>query len=1105
MKQGNVLSESKPIAGRISHSSRNILPPALRDFVEKNTQPTRMSEKPRFMLKTTSQERGKLIGQKQTMSRQSNRPENALTESEYQMGTYSSRATLNAHKRENSRESNGYTSLTKLLEKRDLKGFVTPTTTNTANNSDTCAFGRPKQNASAPHELGTKFGSGKGERLSLTEKLNRNAQRNSLSRGKQSKPTNFLAANFEPVKMNQDFERVGGEYNLWNAQERESAPILLTKANFMNYQDKRFELSGKASGSKQISADRSEGNLLSGRGHKRELSNGKGSQQFLQAPVTRETQQLVVKQEPLPSSQHQRTNSRTRAPQRNPFQAEFEEVFMACRERKFEVLKTMLRILDCKAPQNSLDEIINRKDEDGMCLVHYAVQNRHKELLIFLQSRHADFDVQDTNGITPLMMLATSSWPEGHKIVVECTQHPNKQDNYGSTALHYAVVKKNLELITDLLDSRKEIEVRRKNNEGDQPIDLADTALLIRLESMFKKYERARSEKIFETDSFERNRSINSILNSENFSNWNLEEDNNQNSQATPKAVNKDGGSTPKKMRDSKEDLQCGLKRTNSNNFLNLNQPLQNKNATEALAPENSTQRGFSKTRKLDNDHATGKTVEAVNALTERNAPALPKLTIETQQLNSKAANSARSLKSPMSGGKSDFLNKLAIVTSSASAKAKNQQPKAQLFAKRVNPEICGNDIQEPSKQQNQAFAKQSLTAYLAAQKQTPAKPAFNFNKNVKLGLPSVDDIYHKSEQSTAQAERLSVPVNFGIKKPRPIQSTNDGSIESTLFEGQIDLNSFIVHTIIGTGSFGKVYLVQKKNSSHFYALKSLSKEQIFKNNLTRYAMTERNVLRSISHPFIVKLRYSFQNSKNLFLVMDYMPGGDLGFYLQRDEKFSERRAKVYTAEIILAISELHRHNIIFRDLKPDNLLLDQDGHIMLSDFGLSKENVRHENNEKSFCGTFAYLAPEMVKKTGHGKSMDWYLLGTLVYEMVTGVPPYYSENKDELFENIKNANLKFPCIISADLKDLIMRLLERDPKKRIKEADIKTHPWFKDINWDDVYNRRLVPPKPHIEKRQLSQVKPDDEIYRGQDSDKNGISHWTFVENYDHETLNNA
>lgn len=153
------------------------------------------------------------------------------------------------------------------------------------------------------------------------------------------------------------------------------------------------------------------------------------------------------------------------------------------------------------------------------------------------------------------------------------------------------------------------------------------------------------------------------------------------------------------------------------------------------------------------------------------------------------------------------------------------------------------------------------------------------------------------------------------------------------------------------------------------------------------------------SHPFIVQLLYAFQTTDRLFLVSDYASGGDLSQYLEIESIFPESKAKLYITEIVLALEALHSANIIYRDLKPDNVLMDSDGHVMLTDFGLSRENVKKsDNGAKSFCGSYAYLAPEMVKKKGHGKTVDWYLLGVILYEMLTGLPPYYADDKEELF-----------------------------------------------------------------------------------------------------------
>lgn len=215
-----------------------------------------------------------------------------------------------------------------------------------------------------------------------------------------------------------------------------------------------------------------------------------------------------------------------------------------------------------------------------------------------------------------------------------------------------------------------------------------------------------------------------------------------------------------------------------------------------------------------------------------------------------------------------------------------------------------------------------------------------------------------------------------------------------SLEEERIGPSNFLCHALLGKGSFGEVYLVEKRNTKTLYAMKVLSKDKIMGQNLVKYAMTERNVLSITNHPFIVKLNYAFQTTDKLFLILDYCPGGDLAEHLARENRFSEERAKIYLCEIVLALEDLHKRDIIFRDLKPDNVVLDPIGHAMLTDFGLSKEGVMDSRSAKSFCGSIAYLAPEMLKRSGHGKAVDWYLLGVLFYEMLIGIPPYFTNNK---------------------------------------------------------------------------------------------------------------
>jgi protein-serine/threonine kinase len=309
----------------------------------------------------------------------------------------------------------------------------------------------------------------------------------------------------------------------------------------------------------------------------------------------------------------------------------------------------------------------------------------------------------------------------------------------------------------------------------------------------------------------------------------------------------------------------------------------------------------------------------------------------------------------------------------------------------------------------------------------------------------------------------------------------------------------------LGKGSFGEVYLVQKLDTMKLYAMKILKKDKILGQNLVKYALTERNVLSYVKHPFIVGLNYAFQTSDKLFLILDYCPGGDLGWHLQREKRFSEYRARIYMAEVILALEELHRRNIIFRDLKPDNVLLDEEGHALLTDFGLSKENIHENNSAKSFCGSVAYLAPEILMRMGHGKAVDWYLLGVLMYEMLVGQPPYFSPNKEQLFHNIQRGKLKLPAFVSQEARSLLIevrtkQLLQRDPTKRLGSSkrgaeDIKEHRFFYGVNWEAVARRELRPPIPPRPNLNLGSI-TSEKIYGSvsQSGGENHINGWSFV-----------
>ncbi|SBT50397.1 rac-beta serine/threonine protein kinase, putative [Plasmodium ovale wallikeri] len=275
---------------------------------------------------------------------------------------------------------------------------------------------------------------------------------------------------------------------------------------------------------------------------------------------------------------------------------------------------------------------------------------------------------------------------------------------------------------------------------------------------------------------------------------------------------------------------------------------------------------------------------------------------------------------------------------------------------------------------------------------------------------------------------------------------------------------SFNFLKVIGKGSYGKVLLVKHVKNNKLYAMKILRKENIISRNQLEHTKIERNVLKCVSHPFIVKMYYAFQTSKKLYFILEYCPGGELFFHLSKLREFAEDAAKFYSSEIILALQYLHQLNIIYRDLKPENVLLDEHGHIRLTDFGLSKEGITDSNSARSLCGTPEYLAPEIINQTGHGKAVDWWSLGIMLYEMLTGNLPFNSINRNILFERIKYETLTYPSTLSSTAVDLLKKLFEKNPKKRLGSGvtdaeEIKSHPFFKNVNWDDVLSKRVKPP----------------------------------------------
>ena len=306
---------------------------------------------------------------------------------------------------------------------------------------------------------------------------------------------------------------------------------------------------------------------------------------------------------------------------------------------------------------------------------------------------------------------------------------------------------------------------------------------------------------------------------------------------------------------------------------------------------------------------------------------------------------------------------------------------------------------------------------------------------------------------------------------------------DSTIKEG-ITFNSFEILNLLGIGSFGKVCKVRMKKTGKIYAMKILNKNFLIKHKLLRNAITECNILKKASSPFIISLHYAFQTLENLYMIIDYCPGGDLGTLIQI-RFFEENESKFYIAELILAIDYLHSNNILYRDLKPENILINSDGHIKLADFGLAIENAK-EGRINSFCGSPSYLSPEMIQKRESTKASDIYGIGAVLYEMMSGYTPFYGNDLRTLYTNIVKKKLLFPEYFSDNAKDLLKKLLEKNPEKRIDLDDIKKHKFFKGIDWNELELKNIKPPLDLIKMKQKYLAEIRNELNDNENNDKN-------------------
>ncbi|KAI1111549.1 Pkinase-domain-containing protein [Nemania sp. NC0429] len=321
---------------------------------------------------------------------------------------------------------------------------------------------------------------------------------------------------------------------------------------------------------------------------------------------------------------------------------------------------------------------------------------------------------------------------------------------------------------------------------------------------------------------------------------------------------------------------------------------------------------------------------------------------------------------------------------------------------------------------------------------------------NNLINLPQAD-AHHGTPQQPQPQVQAQVPMQ-----------TPAYPSEARVTKGKYSLNDFDLLRTLGTGSFGRVHLVQSKHNQRFYAVKVLKKAQVVKMKQVEHTNDERRMLGEVKHPFLITLWGTFQDTRNLYMVMDFVEGGELFSLLRKSGRFPNPVAKFYAAEVTLALEYLHSRNIIYRDLKPENLLLDRHGHLKITDFGFAK---RVPDKTWTLCGTPDYLAPEVVSNKGYNKSVDWWSLGILIYEMLCGYTPFWDSGSPmKIYENILRGKVKYPPYVHPDAQDLLERLITPDLTKRLGNLyggpqDVKEHPWFSEVTWDRLSRKDIDAP----------------------------------------------
>ncbi|KAM4676980.1 serine/threonine-protein kinase N1-like isoform 2-T2 [Discoglossus pictus] len=374
-------------------------------------------------------------------------------------------------------------------------------------------------------------------------------------------------------------------------------------------------------------------------------------------------------------------------------------------------------------------------------------------------------------------------------------------------------------------------------------------------------------------------------------------------------------------------------------------------------------------------------------------------------------------------------------------------------------------------RRQKKIFSKEQGKAFLRA-RQMNIDPS-TWLRLLRRAIPASIGTYSPVERELdLQIEQIALEskpepqkqIEVSIEKQSP--ATRRDSQRRTQNVSQLSLEDFRLMAVLGRGHFGKVLLSEYKPTGELFSIKALKKGDIVARDEVESLLCEKRVFVAVSeasHPFLLSLLGCFQTREHVCFVMDYMAGGDLMTHIHT-EVFSQQRAMFYAACVLLALQFLHSKNIVYRDLKLDNLLLDSEGYVKLADYGLCKEGMGPNERTSTFCGTPEFLAPEVLTDASYTRAVDWWGFGVLIYEMMVGESPFPGDEEEEVFDSIVNDEVRYPRFLSAEAIAIMRRLLRRNPERRLGSGDrdaedVKKQPFFKDLDFEALYSRSLPPP----------------------------------------------